>query len=340
MPWISLNLIGAYKGIRTCCWQNYDLNTNKSEALIDIWNGEKAIELRKLMINGKIGNICPKSCPIYGFSTIENLQTYYEYVLTKQNSSSIVENLKKVMNEIKNQKLKLSSKPIFLEIYKPHTCNIECIFCWEKKYANYNLGINFENYLDFNIFFEKCKEFTLLGGEPLITWKEEIKFLLKNNPEKDLFLNTNGIHLNEFDIQNHISQFRKIVISLNAASSETYKKITGAEHWNKIINNIKTLIEAKIKKGIPNPEIVLNMIIIEENWNEIPNFINLSRKLGCGFNLEFQHGKGYQNYDFKFELPERSLNHIYLMLSKLQKKEKNNSIRRILKIINLTKINK
>jgi len=67
----------------------------------------------------------------------------------------------------------------------------------------------------------------------------------------------------------------KIWMSIDGATPETYNKIRVGTDFNKVIGNLKKLIEIKKKYKTPFPEIYFHYIVSKDNYKELPAFVKL-----------------------------------------------------------------
>ena len=178
-----------------------------------------------------------------------------------------------------------SHYPTFVEIETTSRCNINppCPMC-ERAYRDTSQERDMPDYI-----VHKCKPIlnnaetvSIFGiGEPL--YDDRFEQFVNISADKIVFL-SNGQIMND----NHIEIILKkpvhsILFSLDAASPHTYKKIRGynIHTFDKVISNIEKLINAKKDRGLFNPVIKLAMVVMHENFHEIPSFIELAAHLGA-----------------------------------------------------------
>jgi MoaA/NifB/PqqE/SkfB family radical SAM enzyme len=119
------------------------------------------------------------------------------------------------------------------------------------------------------------------GGEPLIHPNAHL-FIKTLGELGNLLLITNGSHLTKEDA--HYS--KTIRVSLDAATAETHKKLHESDDWNQVLENIRSSAETT--------RVGLGFLIHPDNFEEIPLFAKLGKKLGC----EFVHIRPcYTDYD-------------------------------------------
>ena len=69
------------------------------------------------------------------------------------------------------------------------------------------------------------------------------------------------------------SGLNRLVVSLDAATAQTYRAIRGADRFNEVVANILELIEAKRRAGAETPAIQAQFIRHERNEAELEDFI-------------------------------------------------------------------
>lgn len=71
-----------------------------------------------------------------------------------------------------------------------------------------------------------------------------------------------------------------IILSLDAATKETYERIKKGCSFDKAIGNLKKIVEEKKRKKTPLPEITFNFIAMKDNLHEIPDYVDLIAGIG------------------------------------------------------------
>jgi MoaA/NifB/PqqE/SkfB family radical SAM enzyme len=181
-------------------------------------------------------------------------------------------------------------------------CNYRCVMCREhsflapreiqtgqvnagsEKYAFYEMAK-----MDVDLYRHLIDDLKLLGtrdinisgkGEPLL--HDSIHEMIEYASEQgfSVGLTTNGSLMNRETAVFFIGTgVQSIHFSINAGTGSTYQKITGVkspQSFEKVKNNLKTLLQLKREKGKANPKIMLSFVISSENFFEIPSMINLA----------------------------------------------------------------
>lgn len=171
--------------------------------------------------------------------------------------------------------------PIGIEVFPSNVCNQRCSFC---SFKDYQLDKDFVNR---DIFLRTISELSACGvksltwtggGEPLCNpdIKDYISHSHYCNLEQGMF--TNGVLLTE-ELTCEINRTHTwLRFSIDCATKETYQKIRGVDHFDKVINNIKTAINRKAKATIGT-----GFVITPDNKHEIKDFVALSNDLGVDY---------------------------------------------------------
>ena len=183
--------------------------------------------------------------------------------------------------------------PITCEIDPSNRCQNECNFCMYANYRKENpVDLDFGVYLNLinNLRKLGVKSITFTGGgEPLV--HPEIRNMILAAQDFELGLTTNGIFLNRvFDLLGH---FEWVRISLDAATSKTYRLLKGTDFFNRVIDNVKIALDEKIELI----DIGLSYVISKGNEHEIEKAQILAKDLGVDY---IQIKPAYQKYDLNY----------------------------------------
>lgn len=198
--------------------------------------------------------------------------------------------------EIENRISVVKSYPEEITISTTTRCNMEppCVICERNlrtKDLEYDIDANAIERIK-PIFKYADRIYLHCGGEPLMTDKIFDIIESVGSPTKIIF-NTNGALFTEKTIKYMVdcNVVDVISFSLDAATEKTYKRIRSAD-FNRIINNIKTLIayrnEKNKDKPLLRPLVLLNFCIFKQNIVEVPDYVILAHKLGAD-GIDFSH---------------------------------------------------
>ena len=259
-----------------CCptWLDTPIGNLQNQSVEEIWNGEKAQEIRRSILDGSFRYCNRSRCPFL------------------QSVSGPVEKVEDVQD--KDLKLVIEEGLTILP-YGPReincgydkSCNLSCPSCRteiivESKYKRQILKIQGK------IQDEAIKDAHLLyitgSGDPfgspffrkwLKTMRREDMPLLKN-----LHLHTNG-QLWTPKMWGTISRdVRQLVksteISIDAASSETYSINRRGGSFERLLENLEFV--STLRRNGPLERVTISMVVQENNFLEMPDFVRLGQR--------------------------------------------------------------
>lgn len=182
-------------------------------------------------------------------------------------------------------------------------CNFKCIFCFEHsdKYSM-DLGQNRKKCMDFNTYKQLINDLSMLGieniclagsGEPFM--HERIMDVVKYARKKKIavYITTNGLLIDESQVKELVDLcVKEIYFSVEAASDETFSKITGSkpDNFSKILKTIRKMVEYKKRKNVDTPWITITNVITSLNYHEVVEMVKLATRLevnAVGFHRMF-----------------------------------------------------
>ncbi len=215
----------------------------------------------------------------------------------------------KVVDAFKRRDLKLDyfSKIISLNSVSgcPHSCAM-CILGNSK-----TTPVSKDVLSKIEPYFDDLEILVIQGnGEPLLG---DLEYFVKKSIKHDFVLDvtTSGVLLSEEKADLLLDSRLCIRFSLNAARKETYRKIMGYD-LTKTRKNIAYVIEQSVKRNLDN-DFWLSYIVMEENIDEIPDFLQLAsdhgiqrvRFLRLWPNRESFRGNNLPARDFVFKYSEQ-----------------------------------
>ena len=142
----------------------------------------------------------------------------------------------------------------YLRISVTDRCNLRCKYCMPAE------GIQLLPH-DHILTFDEITEFTrhavangvtkvrITGGEPLV--RRDITILVKMiagiEGIKDLSMTTNGVLLKEFAKDLHAAGLQRLNVSLDAVDREKFRKISGFDRLNDVLEGIQAAKDAGLK---------------------------------------------------------------------------------------------
>ncbi|MEW6102533.1 MAG: radical SAM protein [bacterium] len=176
---------------------------------------------------------------------------------------------------------KVASLPKYLQIEPNNTCNLDCKMC-PRTTLKFEEKKNFEME-KFTCLINNINPFfvSLSGlGEPMMApnlW-EMIRYCRDRNIR--VTITSNFILADRYLKEIIESGVNLIGISIDAATPETYFKIRKGNYFDKIIENINSLKEMKLKLHSKAPNLRFNFAIQKDNMDGIDKIIDLANNLG------------------------------------------------------------
>ncbi len=187
-----------------------------------------------------------------------------------------------IKNKINLLHQRLYYYPSGLQIGITNKCNLQCIMCKrrsiQQKYPAYlEKEMSFEDFKYIVDQFPKIKKIRMTGlGENLLN-KDFLK-MLRYIKEKKIYVEffDNFYFLDDKIAEQLINiGVDKVYASIDGATKETYEKIRIGSSFERVMDNIKGLINLKKKKRANYPEITFIYVINRYNSEEVLNFIDI-----------------------------------------------------------------
>ncbi len=285
--------------MRCCCWSwmTKDFGRLNEQSMMDVWNSEIAQKIRKSILDGTYEYCNWHQCPLYsnpedGLYSKEQLKN-----LTKVELKAISPWIEYIINE----KTKVDLLPAIFNFCYDRTCNLKCPSC-RMCTINNNSGIEYEkiskfqekllNEIDDHIKKNETRISICGSGEPFASRAfKKILFSLDGAayPKLKIAIQSNGTLFdhNVWDKMRKIHEnVEYVIISIDAASENTYNQIRLGGNYNKLINNLKFLSE--LRKNGKLKELNLAFVVQKRNYAEMVAAIQLSKDLNADkiiFNL-------------------------------------------------------
>ena len=182
----------------------------------------------------------------------------------------------------------------YLRISLTERCNLRCSYCMplegvQLSPAKHLMNAN-EIYSIAKIFVNLgVTKIRLTGGEPLV--RKDFSRILErlSSLNVDLSITTNAVSIDRYLIQLKKAQVETINVSLDTLDAEKYQKITFRNYFNRVYQNILTLIAEGFK-------VKINAVLMRGiNEDEILSFIKFTKNLPVVFRfIEFMPFNGNQ----------------------------------------------
>ncbi len=171
---------------------------------------------------------------------------------------------------------KYNRKIDYARISLTNKCNLNCRYCMPSNQKECHSTLSKEKYFNIidslsNLGFKKVR-FT--GGEPLLIKYIDELVEYSSKTIKDIGITTNAILLDKHIDSLVNSGLKRINISLDTLDKDKYKKLSGSDYLDKVLNNIKL---AK-SKGL---KVKINTVLLKGiNHDEIKDVIEFGIKEG------------------------------------------------------------
>lgn len=173
--------------------------------------------------------------------------------------------------------------PLNIDLEINGRCNLKCKMCSRSKYDKsfvVNNGLSYKNIK--KIFDESNgRSYAALIGnndEALLDkekclWTAE--YALKSN-FLDILLSTNGVNLDKKTAKSIIKlKVSQLLVSIDAASPETYLKIRGKNVYDKIVENLNAFLKIKNDCNSNIPLLRVSFVVLPDNRHERGKFLKL-----------------------------------------------------------------
>lgn len=257
--------------ICVCCpaWNKfYMLGNIFNGSFEDAWNSEKAVELRKRILNNDYSLCDVKNCPAIASGDFNSF-THYE---TKGYTPVMMEYPKEV------------------KFCYDAECNIVCEMCRDSLFLNSDEQLKKYDEMIDTTFLPLLKNAELVTinaqGDPFASRhsRKLISAIVKNYPNIMFEFHTNASTctpeiLEELGVVDRIKIMR---VSLHAASAKTYGLIVknGEKIFPKTIKNLEYIKKLREQYKVPF-EFYNQFVIMAKNYKDMPAFVDMNDKLGA-----------------------------------------------------------
>lgn len=241
-----------------CQWMNHAdgvIGNILKDKVEDIYNSEKANELRKSMDDQSFCHCRMEACPYLQNNELPDLSEE-EYEKTKRESYY----------------------PKEINLAYDFVCNQSCETCREsvfippKGYAESMANIKDKILPSL----DKAKRITASGhGDPFASpyMMEVLENMHPSNPELEILLETNGVFFDEehWERIKHLGKIHlEIVVTINSFDEFTYKHISRGGNYKKVMHNLEFI--SKLRESGDIDVLSLSAVIQDRNFREMPSF--------------------------------------------------------------------
>jgi MoaA/NifB/PqqE/SkfB family radical SAM enzyme len=248
-----------------------DLGRTGDTALADIWNGQPARDVRRQMLDGQLGAICPTWCPrLYRDSDKPRV--------THGVADAFNRNVDRMEAEISAGATRLRSLPVDFRVFPTSRCNLRCIMCGQSK----SDGSDWSTALQSQVigFYPYARSILGVGGEPLLS----ASFLaMIRDFEPDRFPDcrfrviTNGTPLTAEVVAMMPRRFDHVAISIDSVQPHRLEAIRPGLRWAQLISGIDRVLDHP-QRDFP---VQLAFTVMRANYDEIGQFVDFARERGA-----------------------------------------------------------
>ncbi len=194
-------------------------------------------------------------------------------------------NLARIEAERKMRRIEVSGRPYLLIIDPTNFCNLRCPLCptgvqnLGRKQSMMSLDC-FKRYFDphvpylFEVYLHNWGE-SLLNKQTY----DMIEYAQANNVGTNLSSNLSALQSDDLD-RLLDSGLEYLVVSLDGASEETYAKYRVRGKFDRVIHNMRELVSRRNKRGLKNPVIEWQFIVMKHNEHEVETAERLAAEWG------------------------------------------------------------
>ena len=174
-------------------------------------------------------------------------------------------------------------KPSVAHIEPTVRCNLKCVHCDHTYWDRMCPDLTYEGFRRIIDQMPDLNRVIMHGmGEPLLN-KDIYRMVEYASKERKLktIMSTNGMPLDEASARKLIASGLQVLsISVDGATKETYEKIRIRGNFDRLVRNVRRLIELKKEMNSKGPWTYLSMVCMKDNIREFLKLIELAKELG------------------------------------------------------------
>jgi radical SAM protein with 4Fe4S-binding SPASM domain len=181
---------------------------------------------------------------------------------------------------------RVGSYPIFLIVEPCNICNLKCPLCPTGQRLEVPRGVmkvdTFKRIIDQTHRYVRHLNLFYLG-EPMLC--RDLNTMIAYAKEKRMRVSVSS-NLNVFDeirAEELVdSGLDHLIVSLDGTCQETYEKYRIGGNFDRVVENVKLLVQKKEEKNCSFPDIQIQFVIFRHNENEVEGIKELANSLGVG----------------------------------------------------------
>lgn len=279
LPFTHLNT-NPTGDVRVCCYVDRPIGNFHDSNFDEIWDSEFANEVRESIFDQSFRFCNKEFCSIAAKGDPS--------VLNDASSRQEIESLRQTYSG--------RQRPELLSLQHDDSCNLSCPQCRSGLiYADAERQQELREIQDGWIkspTFRSAKRILLSGnGDPFASkvYSDLLRQIKQEDfPDLEIVILTNGLLLNKSRweaLSNVHYAIRHILVSVDAATPETYSKVRRGGNFEKLLENLEFISHLHKSKEIDT--FTIKFVTSAENFMEMPDFVRLAKRLGC-FQVKFQ----------------------------------------------------
>lgn len=235
--------------------------------------------------------------------------------------------------------------PSEIQIEPTIRCNLNCIMCDYRARRRQARDMSLETFKRIVDQFPELKKVHLHGiGESLLN--KNFFAMVNYLKEKGGYVcfNDNMTLVNESVAEDIITlNIDELRVSLDADNAASYEQIRKKDMFNIVLNNIRTLVEAKKRLKSKYPVLKIVIVALKNNLKEIPGIVSLAFKLGIN-EIVVQNMQSWGRFEVKkneeprYSLLFEDLKKIKIFFNKAKERAKSRGIKITLPLFENSKL--
>jgi len=263
--------------VHLCCqsWLDYPVGDLRRQSVAEIWNGERAQEVRRSILDGSFRYCDHSVCPF--------LQTRVSPV---QRRSEVTD--ARLREVIASGATRLEWGPQVVNCSYDRSCNLACPSCRDELIVEQDESaeiLAIQEKVRTEALVDARKLYITGSGDPFGSpfFRDWLRSMREEETSRlgRIHLHTNGLLWSPRMWSSLPANVRALVkdaeISVDAASAATYALNRGG-HWDVLLENLAFV--AELRRQGPLEWVGLSFVVQENNFGEMPAFVALARSFG------------------------------------------------------------